>query len=214
MGAEPVLTTELLNEVLNELGVLAVGEGRVIDVAIYGGAALTLVSNFRVSTRDVDAVADDPGQRLLERWAAVVAERRGWPRDWLNDQVFPFLSDTIDELDPAHHAAFRSYPCEQEPGLRIFVPTPEYLLAMKLMAMRISPAEDSKDLDDILALMAIVGLTTASQTIEFVQVLYPEARTSVRVLHGIDEIFRKLEERSDGLAPRYLGRGGPPPEPG
>ena len=39
-----------------------------IDVALYGGAALLLVSNFREATFDVDAVAGDENQRDLERY--------------------------------------------------------------------------------------------------------------------------------------------------
>ena len=136
MAEKALLSLPLLQDVLNELATLARAEGKVIDVAIYGGAALMLVSNFRINTRDVDAVADDDGQRVIERLAAQIAHRRSWPTDWLNDDVFPHLSDKI-EGTAEHHHLFRSYPCEQEPGLRVFVPSVEYILAMKLMAMRI-----------------------------------------------------------------------------
>jgi hypothetical protein len=39
------------------LGQLCVEAGKVIDIAIYGGSCLILVSNFRFSSEDVDAVA-------------------------------------------------------------------------------------------------------------------------------------------------------------
>ncbi|MDA8053926.1 MAG: hypothetical protein M0012_07260, partial [Deltaproteobacteria bacterium] len=38
-------------------------------------------------------------------------------------------------------------------GLRVFTPTPEYLLAMKCMAMRIGDLENSSDIEDIKILM-------------------------------------------------------------
>jgi hypothetical protein len=51
-----VFTAEMLEESFGELGQLAHEAGRVIDVAVYGGSCLMLVSNFRVATADVDAV--------------------------------------------------------------------------------------------------------------------------------------------------------------
>lgn len=213
MPAHPLLTVELLHDVLHELGGLARGEGKVIEVAIYGGSALMLASNFRVSTRDVDAVADDDGQRVIERLAGVIAARRGWPPEWLNDQVYPFLSELVDGLDH-HHRLFRSYPSEHEPGLRVFVPSAEYLLAMKLMAMRIHDVDGSKDRKDIQNLLAIVGLGTRGDAMAFLEGFYPQARVNPHVVAGLDELFAKGDNgveaaREDGLhvAPQYLGRG-------
>ena len=143
MVAKPELNLETLQDVLNELAILARDEGKVIDIAIYGGAALMLVSNFRIATRDVDAVADDEGQRVIERLASVIVARRRWPPDWLNDDVFPFLSHGVSGIEK-HHQWLRSYPCEQEPGLRGDVPSPEHMLAMRLMAMRIDATSAAK----------------------------------------------------------------------
>jgi hypothetical protein len=211
LPTSPLLTNELLSDALTELGQLAHDEGKVIDVAVYGGAALLMVSNFRISTKDVDAVADDEGQRVIERLASQIAERRGWTNDWLNDEVFGFLSESVEGLDQHHHY-FRSYPSEHEPGLRVFVPTPEYLLAMKLTAMRIGGDGGTKDRDDILNLMAIVGLTSRDDTLAFVSSFYPDAKKSSKVVLGIDELFSSLNSNPEPtrvLAPTYLGRRGP-----
>ena len=212
---KPLLNIDTLQDVLTELATLARDEGRVIDVAIYGGAALMLVSNFRISTRDVDAVADDDGQRVIERLAAVIAARRAWPTDWLNDDVFPHLSDKI-EGTAEHHHLFRSYPCEQEPGLRVFVPSVEYILAMKLMAMRIDKGQ-GKDRDDIVNFMSIAGLTTPQEALALVTGFYPEAKVTQKVLMGIGDLFRSKavpREVFDDGPPAYLGRGGPARERG
>ncbi len=216
MPIKPVLTIDLLHDVLAELGTLAHGEGKVIEVAIYGGSALMLASNFRISTRDVDAVADDDGQRIIERLAATIAGRRGWSPDWLNDQVFPFLSDLVEGLQDHHHL-YRGYPSEHEPGLRVFVPTAEYLLAMKLMAMRIHGTDDAKDRTDIVNLMAIVGLRSPAEAMSFLGAFYPDARLSPKVIAGLDELFEAADNQPTAqpedipdVAPTYLGRGRAP----
>lgn len=213
MPAHPLLTIDLLHDALTELGLLARAEGKVIEVAIYGGSALMLASNFRIATRDVDAVADDDGQRVIERLAQTIAERRGWPSEWLNDQVYPFLSDLVDGREE-HHDLYRSYPSEHEPGLRVFVPTAEYLLAMKLMAMRIHDAEQAKDRLDIRNLVAIVGLRTPAEAMSFLAGFYPEARVSQKVIAGLDELFARADNGTEAnpedrphVAPTYLGRG-------
>jgi hypothetical protein len=50
--------------------------GRVIDIAVFGGSCLMLVSNFRVSTANGDAVAA-VDQGFLDTAAQTVAARRG-----------------------------------------------------------------------------------------------------------------------------------------
>jgi hypothetical protein len=214
---EPTFDKTLIEEVLTELALLARAQGKVIEIAIYGGSALTLVSNFRISTRDVDAVADDDGQLVIEMLAKDVAKRRGWSETWLNDEIFPFLSDSVDGIARNHHTYYRSYPSEQDPGLRVFVPTPEYLLAMKLMAMRIGIEGSDKDRLDILNLLSIVGLSTQDDILDFVTGFYPEANKSAKVLRGIVELLKPNINGGpspDALAPRYLGRSGAPRERG
>ena len=98
-----------------------------------------------------------------------------WPRDWLNDGVRTYLSPQVDGPQE-HHALLRAYPSEQEPGLRVFVPSPEYVLTRKLMAMRLDPTDAKSDVTDILNLLDIVRLTTPEDVINFAAVFYPEAR--------------------------------------
>jgi len=49
-----MLTATDLHDAFMELGARARLEGKVIDLALYGGSALMLASNFRVATQDVD----------------------------------------------------------------------------------------------------------------------------------------------------------------
>jgi hypothetical protein len=198
-----------LADALDELGQIAHEAGRVIDVAVYGGSCLMLVSNFRIATADVDAVAATD-QGFLDSAAQTIAARRGWPRDWLNDGVRTYLSPAVKGF--AQHTLFRTYPSEQTPGLRLFVPTPEYMLAMKLMALRIEPGSDRNDLEDILNLMQITGLKEKSDIVEFAARFYPEARTSGRLMLSVDHLWNEYSrrlQRPTHEPPQYLGRSGP-----
>lgn len=207
-----MLTAQDLHDAFMELGALARREGKVIDLAVYGGSALMLASNFRVATQDVDAVVEGD-QRAVARLAEEIARTRGWARDWLNDGVRTYLSPEVEGL-AAHHALFRAYPSEQEPGLRVFVPSPEYMLAMKLMAMRLDPAGGKSDLADILNLLDVVGFTTPEDAIDFAAAFYPEARISARLHLGIRALWRMKDtptQEGPHDAPTYLGRSRPAP---
>jgi len=111
----------MLSDALAELGQMAHEAGRVIDIAFYGGSCLMLVSNFRISTGDVDAVAA-VDQEFLDTAALIVSARHGWPRDWLNDGVRSYLSAKVEGF--AQHTHFRTYPNEQTPGLRVLCRQP------------------------------------------------------------------------------------------
>jgi hypothetical protein len=201
-----MLSLQDLNDALTELGRRARALGKVAEIGIYDGSALMLASNFRVATQDVDAVADTD-QDLINRLAHEIAGERGWAPDWLNDGIRTYLSPNVEGL-AQHHELFRTYPSEDAPGLRVFVPTPEYLLAMKLMAMRLDPAAGKTDLDDILNLMDVVDITDRDQLKQFAGDFYPEARVSGRLLLGIDILWaaRLARSQSELHAPSYLGR--------
>lgn len=191
-----------------KLGRKAAEAGKVIDLCVYGGSCLMMVSNFRVSTADVDAVATTD-QGFIDAAAAAIASELSWPPDWLNDGVRTFLSPNVE--GPQGHALSGTYPSEQEPGLRVYTPTAEYMLAMKLMAMRIDEYGDTgKDLEDILNLMSVVGIGSRADLIAIATDYYPEARTSAKLHLSADALIaqgRLLEETRREPA-RYADRGG------
>lgn len=214
-----MLSAQQLHDAFHDLGRMARDHGKIIEIAIYGGSALMLASNFRVATQDVDAVVADD-QLLVNDLAKIVGMSHGLPDDWINDGVRTYLSPNVEGLSQ-FHSLFRSYPDEAAPGLRVFVPVPEYLLAMKLMAMRIDPGSGKADLCDILNLIDVIGVTHKGQLLKFAQAFYPEARVSARVVLGMDVVWTERELRKDKLAlnpetahdpPEYLGRRGPPPQ--
>ena len=109
-----------------------------------------------------------------------IAQERGWPTDWLNDGVRTYLSPSVGGV-ATHHALFRSYPSEAAPGLRVYVPTAEYILAMKLSALRVGESDQSgKDRDDLKNLLALCKITTAEEALEFAASFYPEFEKGTR----------------------------------
>jgi hypothetical protein len=77
---------------LRKIDAKARASGILVDLSIYGGAALAIAFDLRSATRDVDAVVHGAPQ-FLRKAASDVAEEEGWPQDWLNDGVKGFLSD-------------------------------------------------------------------------------------------------------------------------
>ncbi|HEX5326512.1 MAG TPA: hypothetical protein VFW75_07565, partial [Acetobacteraceae bacterium] len=157
-----------LEAALHELGRRSSAECKTIEIAIYDGSALMLTYAWRVATRDVDAVFE-ADRETVRRLAGQIAEERGWDRDWLNDGVKGFLSPA----DPASKTLFRTYPSEQEPGLRVLLACPRYLFAMKCRAMRIGGAETGSDVDDVRHLAAEIGITNAQEALDLVARFYP-----------------------------------------
>jgi len=86
-----------LKGALRGFGRRAHGEGKTIEIAIYGGSALMLTYDWRLATRDVDAVFE-ADHAIIRRLAAEIGQENGWERDWLNDGVNGFLSALVDKI--------------------------------------------------------------------------------------------------------------------
>src|SRR5271156_1350160 len=137
-----MLTKEDILRGLSKIDVKAKESGILIDLSIYGGAALAIAFDIGRATRDVDAVVRGAPD-FLRAVAADVAEEEGWPRDWLNDGVKGFLSGEEEML------LMENFPGSPRGGLRIHVPSPTYMFAMKCMAMRPEGIDGSHDISDI-----------------------------------------------------------------
>lgn len=194
-----------MRDALAELGQILRDQGQTVDLAVYGGSCLMLASNFRESSGDVDAVTFHEDWSIIQEPANAIADRRVWPRDWINNSVQNFLGKA--PLDPVHHILQGSYPDPARPGLRVFVPTVHYALAMKLRAMRIDLDED-KDLDDILHLMIAATVKDKAELVEIARTFYPEKEFGGKLypaLDGLWEDYLSAKERLQNDPPRYLG---------
>ncbi len=64
------------------------------------------------------------------------------------------------------HLEFGSFPRGGEPGLIVYVPTAQYLLALKLKAIRVNdPLRGEQERLDILNLMRVAGIRSADEAI-------------------------------------------------
>jgi hypothetical protein len=185
-----------LQQALHELGRRAYAEGKSIEIAIYGGSALILTYDWRVATRDVDAVFEADRQ-TVRRLAAEIADDIGWDRDWLNDGVKGFLS--VADSDPEAKRLFATYPSEDQPGLRVTVANPRYLFAMKCRAIWIGGVEESPDVDDIRQLPREIGITSFEEALQLVAEFYPNNVLEPKVRFGLEEILGNASDT--GLGP-------------
>jgi hypothetical protein len=170
---------EALLDAFDEIGRAAVLAGTKLQIAVYGGSALMLASNFRFATEDVDvSELHHPLPDWLAAVVAKIAEENGWQGDWFNDGVAFHLSPLADRaLD---HLEFGTFPRDDTPpGLVVSVPSAEYLLALKLKAMRVTdPVRGETERLDILNLMQVVGISTAEQAIDLLRRYFPISAAS------------------------------------
>jgi hypothetical protein len=181
----------------HDLGRAAWAEGTTIEIAVYGGSALMLTFDWRVATKDVDGVFE-ADRDIVRRLAARIAEDYGWPADWLNDGVKGFLS--VRDHEAGMKLLSGEFPSADEPGLRVFVPTTEYLFAMKCRAMRLGGVDENRDIEDIRRLAAEIGLRTLEDAIALVASFYPRSQLQPKVQFGLEEIFSDLANDGNNLA--------------
>jgi hypothetical protein len=170
---------EALLDAFDQIGRAAALAGTKLQIAVYGGSALMLASNFRFATEDVDV---SELERPLPGWLATVvdeiARENNWRSDWFNDDVVFHLSALAGRsLD---HLEYGTFPRDgTPPGLAVSVPSAEYLLALKLKAARVTdPVRGETERLDILNLMKVVGISTAEDAIALLARYFPVSAAS------------------------------------
>jgi hypothetical protein len=184
-------------QAFDDLGRAAWAEGTTIEIAVYGGSALMLTFDWRAATKDVDGVFE-ADRDTVQRLAARVAEDYGWPADWLNDGVKGFLSARDHEAGMKLLSG--EFPSAAEPGLRVFIPRPEYLFAMKCRAMRLGGVDENRDIEDIRRLATELGVRTFEEAVALVASFYPRSQLQPKVQFGLEEIFSDLANDGSKLA--------------
>lgn len=169
----------LLNERFGEAGVIG-------EICLFGGTAMVLAFNARLSTADVDAVFQPP--EVFRRLAREIADEMHLPEDWLNDGVKGYVSNVPE---------YTSDGLPEMSNLRIIRPTAEYLLAMKCIASRLPSYTTKGDIDDIVFLMTHLRLEDAEAVFKVVEKFYSPEHILPRTEFLIRELIEKRKARQE-----------------
>lgn len=165
------LSREQIESYLREVGAELDAEGLIGEILITGGAFMTLVLRSRPSTKDVDAfIASDP--TAMRAAVAVVAKRHRLPETWLNDAVKGFF------YKPPTTRVWAQFP-----GLRIYIPTTDYIFAMKADASR------PEDRADLVTLKGELKLRNVQEAMAIVERYIPPRRIRVQTQYMIESLF-------------------------
>lgn len=156
-----------LNEELSRKGITG-------EVYLVGGAVMCLVFDARRSTKEIDAFFR-PAREVRDA-ARRIAAASALPPDWLNDAVKGYLSDKGD-----------FHPYLESSHLRVLTAAPEYLLAMKCLAMRLG--EEFHDEGDVRFLLRYLNLTDHRAALDIVTRYYPLEQIPQKTLYALEELL-------------------------
>ena len=144
------------------------------EILIVGGSAMVIAFKARIATKDVDAIFE-PKSKIYDI-SKKIANNQDLPEDWLNDAVKGFMSDK------AEYDTFMDLP-----ALKVYIPIPGYIFAMKAISMRIMP--ESSDIEDLKLLIKIVKIKTVEEGINIIKKFYPEKLIPQRTYYALDELI-------------------------
>jgi hypothetical protein len=175
------LTREAIVDALSALSKELGKQGVIGELCLFEGIVMVLAFNARLSTKDVDDIFHPT--TLTRELVRRIGEQRQLPPDWLNDGVKGFVS-------ARHETTMGNLP--QFPHLRLTMPIPEYLLAMKCMASRVGGTDgEGSDIPDILFLIRHLGLQNARAVLDLVGQYYPENRIPMRAQYLVEGLFEE-----------------------
>jgi len=169
-----MLTAGRIRQLLEALNQELAGDGVRGELFLAGGAVMCLMFHAREATKDIDAMLVPASE--LRRAAQRVGEREGLPPGWLNDAVKGFFSQA---------GRFEVY--EEMSHLRIFAPHPEYLLAMKCLAMRLG--EEFQDRHDVDLLLKMLGVRHVQDVEAVLARYYPLERYPAKARYVLEELL-------------------------
>lgn len=170
---------------LGELSDRLAATGVSAHLFVVGGAAMSLAYDPSRVTRDVDALFIPATE--VRQITKAMSEGHGLEPDWLNDAAKGFLPGN----DEHPRTVFESE------SLVVQVPSPEYLLAMKLHASR-----DDRDLDDAALLCNTLGYDSAQECVDLLASTYSAGQLLPRHRYLAEEVATRAralhEQPSDG----------------
>jgi hypothetical protein len=144
------------------------------ELYLVGGAVMCIVYNARNSTRDLNAFFR-PVQAIRAA-AGRVAAGNDISEFWLNDAVKGFLSENGDYQ-----------PFLELSNLKVMTASPEYLLAMKCLAMRLGA--EFHDEADIRYLLRFLNVANYQEALDIISSYYPLDQFPQKTLYALEEIL-------------------------
>jgi hypothetical protein len=141
------------------------------EVSLFGGAVMVLAFKARIATKDVDAIFFPTSE--IRSAAKRIAARHGLPDGWLNDGVKGYV------VEHSKNVLFHL------PNLTVFVPSADYLLAMKALAAR----AETEDEADVITLIRETGLRSAQDVFSIIEKYYPKGQIPPRTQYFIEGLF-------------------------
>ncbi|MGB8509537.1 MAG: hypothetical protein WCD76_14215 [Pyrinomonadaceae bacterium] len=143
------------------------------EICLYGGAVMCLVFDARPATKDVDAIFRPT--REIRRAAERIAKAHNLREDWLNDAVKGFVVPHPQRI------------LFDLTNLKVYVPEPDYLLAMKALAAR----SDTMDAGDVKLLIDRMGLRKPEEVFAILEKYYPRQQIKPATQYFIEELFEQ-----------------------
>lgn len=169
-----MLSATRIRELFDLLNGLLSKENVIGEVYVVGGAVMALAFAARPSTNDVDAMFAP--KETVRRLARKVGRDAGVEEDWLNDAAKGFLVEG-GEFSPWLELTH----------LRVFMPVPEYLLAMKCVAFRLGP--EFRDEDDVRYLLRYLNIERSEDALAIVERYFPAERIPAKSRFALQEIL-------------------------
>ena len=132
---------------------------------------------------DVDYMPVRGASAEINTLANEAATRMGWPEGILRDDVSIFAAEHPETIPQG------DYPAGADSGgLRVFLATPEYLLAMKILSMRSSL--ETQDCRDVWHLLDACEIKNGEDAKHLVEGFYPDQRIPTRNLRILEDILQ------------------------
>lgn len=167
-------TRDEILRLLHLLDAELAADGTSAELYLVGGAVMCLALGARDATRDIDAIfRPAPAVRAAARR---VAAKAGVDESWLNHAVKGFLRGGGE---------FDQY--LELPNLAVFVARPEYLLAMKCVAMRLG--EEFQDLGDVRYLLRHLNIASAPDALRIVERYFDASAVPLKTRLALEEML-------------------------
>lgn len=169
------MKSEEIEKYLSELNDELANKDVIGEICIYGGAAMCLAFKARPATQDIDAIFVPV--KAIRGAIQNIAEKYDLNKDWLNFAVKIFVVEHDKEI------------LFDLPNLKVYVPTADYLLAMKILAMR----AESFDAEDVEFLIKRLNLKNIEDVLKIIADYYPNKNVKTETVFQIEEIFERIK---------------------